>query len=147
MPRNTVDALGASPPDPLDAPRVTPQQLLAAMPPAVREAFPDPSTFPMSGWTEETLWRLDLPIWRWEGRRFQLSLRQVLEDRERYRAHHEKAARADTSLPIHVAERGGRWVILDGYHRLLKVLLQGAPTIKVVKVRARDLAPPGPRPW
>ena len=112
----------------------------------------------MSGWTEETLWRLDLPIeevpvatfdwlldvpiWRWQGRRFQLSVRQVLNDPERYRAHHEKAARADTSYPIHIAERGGRWVILDGYHRLLKTLLQGAPRIRVVKVRARDLATP-----
>jgi hypothetical protein len=130
------------------------------MPPAVRAAFPDPATFPMSGWTEQTLWRLDLPaedvpvetfewlldlpIWRWEGRRFQLSVRQVLTDPERYRAHHEKAARADTSYPIHIAERGGRWVVLDGYHRLLKTLLQGAPTIKVVKVRAQDLAPPEP---
>jgi len=32
------------------------------MPPCVREAFPDAEAFPLSGWTEETLWRLDLPV-------------------------------------------------------------------------------------
>jgi hypothetical protein len=162
MPRNPATALGASGAlhsNPLDAPRITPQQLLASMPPSVREAFPDPATFPLFGWTEETLWRLDLPveemplvafdwlldlpIWRWEGSRFQVSLRHVLDDPERYRAHHEKAACADTRYPIHVTERGGRWVILDGYHRLLKSLLQAAPSISVVKVRAQNLALPG----
>jgi hypothetical protein len=141
---------------PLDAPEVTPEQLLAAMPARVREAFPDPAAFPLTGWTEATLWRLelpseevpvetfawllDVPVWRWRGRRFQVSLREVLDDPETYRAHHEKALRADTAYPIHVTRRDGRWVILDGYHRLLQALLRGAPTVKVVKVRAEDLA-------
>lgn len=40
----------------LDAPRITPEQLSAAMPPRVREAFP------LFGWTEETLWQLDRPV-------------------------------------------------------------------------------------
>lgn len=142
--------------DPLDAPRVTPEQLLASMPPRVREAFPDPAVFPLFGWTEETLWQLDrpveevpidvfdwlleVPIWRWQGRRFQLSLRDVLRHPDQYQAHYEKAERADTRYPIHITRSKRRWIILDGYHRLLKTLVRGESTIKVMKVRAEDLA-------
>jgi hypothetical protein len=138
-----------SPADPLAAPGVTREQLLAAMPSRVRRAFP------AFDWTEEALWRLDrpveevpvetfawlldLPLWRWQGRRFQISLRDVLGDPERYRAHREKAERADLAYPVHVTWHRGHWVILDGYHRLLKTLVQGGPTVKVMKVRATDL--------
>jgi hypothetical protein len=140
--------------DPLAAPSVTPEQLRASMPPRVRAALP------RLAWTEDALWRLehpvedvsvesftwllDLPLWRWQGRRFQLSLRDVLSDPERYRAHWEKAERADTAFPIHVIRHRGRWVILDGYHRLLKTLARGGSTVRVMKVSAADLAPERP---
>jgi hypothetical protein len=42
--------------------------------------------------------------------------------------------------PIHVTLHNGRWIILDGYHRLLKTLLKDASTIKVMKVREAHLA-------
>lgn len=149
-------ASGADAPGALDAPQLTPEQFLASMPPRVRAALPDPATFPLTGWSVETLWRLDrpveevpvaafawlldVPVWRWAGRRFQVSLRDVLNDPETYRAHVEKALQADLAYPIHVTRSRGRWVILDGYHRLLETLLLGLPTIKVVHVRAEDVA-------
>jgi hypothetical protein len=89
-------------------------------------------------------WLLDLPVWRWQGRRFQVSLQDVLKEPAQYRSHHEKAEGTDTSYPIHVTHHRGRWVILDGYHRLLKTLVHGGRTIKVVKVRAGDLEPHRP---
>ena len=112
--------------------------------------------FPRFMWTEEALWQLDLPveelpietfdwlldlpIWRWQGNRFQLSLQDVLNHPKQYRAHCEKAERADTAYPIHITRYRGPWVILDGYHRLLKALAAGSRTIKAVKVRAADLS-------
>src|SRR5262249_29149450 len=59
----------------------------------------------------------------------------------RYREHWKKAERADTAYPVHVARHRGRWVILDGYHRLLKTLARGGRTVRVVKVTAGDLSP------
>ena len=113
-----------------------------------------------TGWTEEDLWRvcvppravpleafawlLDVPVWRWGGRRWQLSIRQVLDDPEQYRAHVEKAERADLRYPIHATPgKGGNLVVLDGYHRLLKALRLGDRTIPVAVVTADDL----PRHW
>ena len=88
---------------------------------------------------ERFSWLLELPIWRWRGKRWQVSMREVLDDPNRYRAHHEKSERTDTRYPIHVSFHNGRWIILDGYHRLLKTLSREERTIKAVNVRAQDL--------
>lgn len=135
--------------DPLYAPDVSPELLIDSMPEDIKQAFPS------FGWSEEGLWSLDLPveeftvdrfswlldlpIWRWQGRRWQVSMRDVLNDAGRYRAHHEKAEQTNTRYPIHASFHNGRWVILDGYHRLLKTLTHGESTIPVVSVRAEDL--------
>jgi hypothetical protein len=89
--------------DSLEAPTVTREELFASMPPEVRRAFP------RFNWTENALWRLnppveelpvqtftwllDLPIRRWQGQCFQLSMGVVLNDPATYRAHREKAER------------------------------------------------------
>jgi hypothetical protein len=134
--------------DPLSVPDVSPEELLESMPPDVMQALP------RFAWSVEDLWKLerpsetfpvdrfawliDLPIWRWRGRRWQISMRDVLDHPEQYRAHHEKSERSDARYPIHVTFHNGRWIILDGYHRLLKTLSRGQAIIKVVRVQADD---------
>lgn len=123
------------------------------MPPTVRRALP------AFAWTIERLWALptpprdvpiaevswllDLPVWRWRGRRFQVPPSAVLADPTAFAAHLEKAMATDLSFPIHVIRRNGRLVILDGYHRLLKALLLGQSTIKAVEVTRADLSDRG----
>lgn len=41
---------------------------------------------------------------------------------------------ADSTYPIVLAEKGHRWVVLDGYHRLLKADVQGMSTIRAVRL-------------
>jgi hypothetical protein len=43
----------------------------------------------------------------------------------------EKIEKADTSYPIDIMENKGRWLILDGLHRLVKLYEQGEKTVKV----------------
>jgi hypothetical protein len=45
--------------------------------------------------------------------------------------HREKIERADTSFPIDIMENKGKWLILDGLHRLVKLYEQGAKTVRV----------------
>lgn len=136
-------------PDDLEAPRVSRRALRATMPPEVRRAFP------ALYWSEEQLWAIptpatdmdvrelvwliDLPVWRWHGQRFQVSIRDMLERPDDYAAHVAKARDADLSFPIHVMRHRGRLVILDGYHRLLKTLLLGRKTIRAVAIRRDEL--------
>ncbi|HEX4214704.1 MAG TPA: hypothetical protein VIA06_15410 [Candidatus Dormibacteraeota bacterium] len=136
--------------DALSAPDVTPEELEWSMPESMR------GLFPAFEWSVDQLWRLDLPadelplerfdwllgipFWRWMGRRWQLSLRDVLGDPGGYEAHVRKAMDADLAHPIHIAEsRDGHPIILDGYHRLLRAILAGHPTIRAVTVRRADL--------
>jgi hypothetical protein len=42
--------------------------------------------------------------------------------------------RADLSYPIDIMENKGRWLILDGLHRLVKAYKNGQKTVKVRKI-------------
>jgi hypothetical protein len=135
---------------PLVAADIGREELLAAMPPGVREVFPSFDwdvrrlwSLPLPARTvpvETFEWLQELPVWRWGGERFQISLRDVLDDPQQFSAHHAKAMATDLSFPIHVTTTPAqRLVILDGYHRLLKALFLGQRTISVVQVSAEDL--------
>ncbi|MGH7685818.1 MAG: hypothetical protein ACREN2_03265 [Candidatus Dormibacteria bacterium] len=144
-----METIDVAVPGDLEVPRVSRRALRALMPPEVRRAFP------ALYWSEEQLWALatpasdldvrklswliDLPVWRWRGKRFQVSIRDMLERPDEYAAHVAKAMSADLGFPIHVMRHRGRLVILDGYHRLLKTLLLGRGSISAVAVRRDQL--------
>lgn len=126
------------------------------MPEAVRGLFPDFS------WSVEALWSvtldvedmpldrfdwlLGIPLWRWRGRRRRLSLRDVVDDPERYGAHVRKAMAADAACPIHVSPTRGRHpIILDACHRLLRAILTGQGAIPAMRVTPADLDDRGGR--
>ncbi len=135
--------------DPLQLDDVSKADLLASMPAALRVAFP---TF---DWSVEQLWALqlpvetmpieafgwllDLPLWRWRGKRFQVSVRDVITHPGTYEPHVRKAMATDLSYPICVTTHLERVVILDGYHRLLKAILLGRTSLDAVEVTADDL--------
>jgi hypothetical protein len=72
---------------------------------------------------DELAWLLDLPLWQLDGRRFQVSPTEVLREQERFRAHIERAMASELEFPIVLTHYRDRWVILDGYHRLLKAVI------------------------
>jgi hypothetical protein len=85
----------------------------------------------------ETLeWALDLPIWGWRGRPFQITPNQVRAEPAKYAVHYARTMWSDVDDAIHLAERNGRWVVVDGYHRLLKAFIEGRTAIRVRR-RAR----------
>jgi hypothetical protein len=81
------------------------------------------------------VWLLDLPIWGWRGTPFQVTPNQVRADPNTYAIHHARVMWSDLEDPIHLAERNGRWVVLDGYHRLLKAVIEQRPTIRALRRR------------
>jgi hypothetical protein len=105
-------------------------ELVAGTPDAVRAALP------MVPWRLDRLWRLrlpvrrlpveqfgwllELPLWQRDGRRFQVTPRQVLDAPDRFGDHLRRVLAADLRFPVHVVGHRGRLVILDGYHRLAK---------------------------
>ncbi len=83
----------------------------------------------------ELEWHLDALFWRGaDGRPFTVRPRDVLRAPDVHPWHSDRIHRADLSQPLHVTRRGHRWTILDGTHRLVKLVLLGEPSARVRKV-------------
>jgi len=71
-------------------------------------------------------WHLDLPVWSTvRGQmRFDLAPSSVLRDAVLYPLHWKRIIDAEIQYPMEMFRNGGRWVILDGYHRLARHYLK-----------------------
>ncbi|HWE66754.1 MAG TPA: hypothetical protein VG298_08925 [Acidimicrobiales bacterium] len=132
------------------APDVSYEELIFQMPESLKIALP------LARWNIERLWALDLPVesvevsgliwqfdlplWQLDGRRFQLSPNEAIRDPVRFSAHIRRAMQSDLEYPIHLVEHDGRWVILDGLHRLLKSVLLGNDSLMAMRLSSEDLA-------
>lgn len=65
-------------------------------------------------------WMLDIPAFGFEGRDYCLSPREVLRQPYRYAAEYQRVVKASLVFPIEIVWLRGRWVILDGVHRMMK---------------------------
>jgi hypothetical protein len=75
---------------------------------------------------DQLAWLLELPVWTTvPGEpRFDLTPRHVLEDPARFPARWQRILAVELKYPLEMFRSGedgeGRWVILDGYHRLAR---------------------------
>ena len=74
---------------------------------------------------EELEWHLDVPFWENGGKDYSLCPRDVLNNPEKYKEHYDRIMNSDINYPIDVMFNKGRYVILDGVHRLVKSKLLG----------------------
>ena len=88
---------------------------------------------------QELEWLLDLPFWKDGGQKLVLRPRDVAQHPERYRYEYERTMATDLSCPINVIFLRGRWVIMDGLHRLLKAWICGHDTILTKQAHETDI--------
>ena len=99
-------------------------------------------------WEEEKIWALDLPvteidmkdlIWHFDapfwpndnGERWTVTPWDVINQAPDTKKEQTNLEKADTNYPIDILENNGRWLILDGIHRLAKLYKQNNKKIKV----------------
>ena len=77
-------------------------------------------------------WHLNYPFWSSEppAPLFDLRPRTVLESPQEFPRRWERVLKADTQFPILVARFGELIVILDGHHRLVKSISEGASEVQ-----------------
>jgi hypothetical protein len=82
----------------------------------------------------ELAWHLELPVWstRPPAALFDLSPAEVISNRQHHPDHWQRIAQADVRYPLEMFAHNGRWVIMDGYHRLAQL---AANRIQQVSVR------------
>lgn len=104
-------------------------------------------------WDEEKVWKLDVPVsemaiselvWHfdipflWEdGSVYNLKPIDVIENPEKHKEEYERTMKADMKYPIDIMENKGRWLILDGLHRLMQAAILKKDTVKV-RIISRD---------
>jgi hypothetical protein len=78
------------------------------------------------------LWHLDIPYWENDNEeRWTVSPRDVINKEEGTSAEQKRVENVDISYPIELFENEGKYFILDGLHRLVKLYNQKSELIKV----------------
>jgi hypothetical protein len=80
---------------------------------------------------KELLWHLDYPFLDRSKRKYDLHPYEVVYGPHRYKEEYERTLSANLEYPIHVMKNKGRWVILDGLHRLMKSYLVNLNKVRV----------------
>lgn len=89
---------------------------------------------------EEVAWHLDVPfLWSKPDGYYDINPRWVIEQPEKYPDEYRRTQRADTSYPIDIMQWRGRWVILDGLHRLMKLAQSDVEVVRVRKISPDDI--------
>jgi hypothetical protein len=83
----------------------------------------------------ELAWMIDIPFWEDAHGNIVISPREVLEDPAGFPDHYARVLKANTSFPLDIMQNGkGRWITLDGLHRLIRLYLRGETVIRVRKI-------------
>ncbi len=87
-------------------------------------------------------WHLALPVWSTQPPQplFDLSPQAVIADPVQYAQHWSRILTADIGYPLDMFALNGRWVIMDGYHRLARCHVEGQAAISVRQHPAALLA-------
>lgn len=100
-------------------------------------------------WSEEKVWALNIPVdeinieeltWHFgvpfleQDGVYNLKPQDVIDSPDTYPKEYKRTMNADLSYPIDIMENKGRWLILDGLHRLMKATIAGLGKVQVRKV-------------
>lgn len=84
---------------------------------------------------QDLIWHFDIPFWEAQDTDdYNLTPWEVMDDTEKHSTHYKKVQEADLKYPIDIMENKGRWLILDGLHRLVKAHMQGLKKVNVRKI-------------
>ena len=106
-------------------------------------------------WSEEKVWALNVPTeemdineltWHfdipflWENGVYNLKPQDVIDGQDKHKEEYDRTMRSDLVHPIDIMENKGRWLILDGLHRLMKSSMLNLRKVQVRKI-SRDYIP------
>ena len=101
-------------------------------------------------WDENKVWALNYPVekmnikelewnfdifFNWHGDEiYNLKSADIINNPDKYKEEYERTMKADLNYPIDIMKNKGRWLILDGLHRLMKAKILSVNQIKVRKI-------------
>jgi hypothetical protein len=82
----------------------------------------------------ELEWHFDMPFWDLKSERYVLKPIDVINFPDKYKIEYTRTLKCDLTHPIDIMKNKGRWLILDGLHRLVKLKIAGKTKVKVRKI-------------
>jgi hypothetical protein len=79
-------------------------------------------------------WLFDIPLWHSPGGYYDFKPIWVIENPGKYPERYKRIMEANLDWPIDIMEWKGRWLLLDGLHRLTKAKILGRKKVKVRKI-------------
>lgn len=87
--------------------------------------------------TSELEHMLDLPFWRDDNK----TPRQIMNDIDAYPNRQQRVMNADTSYPLDIMKNvQGEYIMLDGLHRFVKLLMNGEKKVRVRKISRKYIS-------
>lgn len=84
---------------------------------------------------DKLLWILDIPFWENEFGDIVITPNEVIQDLDNYPEHRDRINSGDTAYPLDIMKnKKGKWLTLDGLHRLVKLFLKGESIVRVRKI-------------
>jgi hypothetical protein len=82
----------------------------------------------------ELEWHFDIPFWWTEGGFYDFKPIWAIDEPAKYPERYKRIIKTDLSYPLDIMFWKGRWLLLDGLHRLAKAKLEGKKKVMVRKV-------------
>lgn len=87
----------------------------------------------------ELTWHFDIPFHWNDGGIYNLTSQEIIDNPEKYKDEYKRTMNADLSHPIDIMENKGKWLILDGLHRLMKSKILGKGAVQVRKIPRSEI--------
>ena len=82
----------------------------------------------------ELEWHFEIPFWNTADGYYNLRPTEVINNSEKYSEHYRRIMESDLKYPLDIMFNKGRWLFLDGLHRLAKAKILNQKKVKVRKI-------------
>jgi|SRR3989344_152479 len=89
--------------------------------------------------TEELTWHFEIPFHGYGNEIYNLKPIETIDNPKKYNEEYGRTMKSDLSYPIDIMQNKGRWLILDGLHRLMKAKILGMKKVKVRKIPRSEI--------
>ena len=85
------------------------------------------------------IWHFDIPFHWHGGQKYNLKSWDIINYPDKYEDEYKRTMNSDLTYPIDVMENKGRWLILDGLHRLMKSYILKRDKVMVRKIPREEI--------
>ena len=84
-------------------------------------------------------WHFNIPFWNTKEGYYDLNPNKVIKNPKKFKKEYERTMKSNLSYPIDIMKNKGKWLILDGLHRLVKSKIMGYEKVQVRKIPRSEI--------